>query len=773
MSVSDTQKVDLLYKKYFGVAKTDLATNKSPSNEAIASPALSRIDRLWTQALSIPATAAATAGIVQAYTGASAVQCTADATTTPISSVYPSWKTNLTDWIPSEFGSTYFVQVWVDNSGVGNPTATGTQIFDSGSGGTGEWNFDYSSGVLNFIGGTIPAVLTSSKVIYIVGYRYIGLKATNFSNISIGNINISGNTISSTSGNVYINANLTISGNTVNIGSTSLSVVDPIVNIHTPSDLTPLTVNDGADIGIMLHYYDYQDDHAFLGRANDTGFLEWYSRGTDVANVFTGSVYGTIKSGAMLLVNTTPATSTTTGALQVSGGVGVAGNIFAGNILTNNHLFANGVPLTNLTLSNIASYLTTYTGNISAGNIAITGNASVGNLTVMNVEVDQGNISAGNVIGSFYGNIIGSSAIFSNANIGSISINGNIIGNTDITIGSNLSVNGGNIVVTNVKSVALYGNIVGSTANLSSNVTAGNVISTTYYGNIIGTTSKLSGNLTAANISGNVSVDIISPYQTSVTIFNSSTAIGLPVGDSSSYPTANVAGYFRFNSSLASTEFYNGSSWIPFSNSISDQLINPSIQGISRTYTLNQAATAAGIIVSINGTVQQPGVSYTVSGTTITFAENPQITDIIDIRFIASATAVILTGLTEDIVTTGNITGGSISIGNTNLYANTTVISTPVIPVSSANTVIDSFPTTQYRSARYTISSTNPYDSHMAEILLIQNNGIVVITVYGILNTGGNTLTYYANSSAGTANLIAQGSTSSNQLRIQRTYFSI
>ena len=37
MAISDTQKVDLIYKKLFGATKTDLATNKSPSNEAIAS----------------------------------------------------------------------------------------------------------------------------------------------------------------------------------------------------------------------------------------------------------------------------------------------------------------------------------------------------------------------------------------------------------------------------------------------------------------------------------------------------------------------------------------------------------------------------------------------------------------------------------------------------------------------------------------------------------------------------------------------------------------
>jgi hypothetical protein len=372
MAISDSAKVDLLYKKLFGVAKTDLPGNKSPSNEAIASPSLSRIDKLWTQALSIPATAAAVTGIVQAYTGASAVQCTADATTTPISSVYPSWKTNLTDWIPSEFGSTYFVQVWVDSSGVANPTSTGTQIFDSGIAGVGEWNFDYQSGVLNFIGGTIPAALTASKVIYIVGYRYNGYKATNFSNISVGNINISGNTISSTSGNVYISGNLTINGPAVSIGTSDLAVQDPILNLHTYANLAPLTYNDGYDIGLKMHYYDTVDSSAFLGRVNSSGFLEWYNRGSDIANVFVGTSYGTVKTGELLLANTTQATGANTGgALRVWGDAAIAGNVFVGNILTDGFKYANGAPFTSYTNADVAAYLPTYTGNINAGNILV------------------------------------------------------------------------------------------------------------------------------------------------------------------------------------------------------------------------------------------------------------------------------------------------------------------------------------------------------------------------------------------------------------------
>ena len=173
MAVSDSSKVDLLYKKLFGVAKTDTSTNKSASNESIASPTINRGDKIWTQASFIPATASSVVGIVQGYQGSSGIQCVADGTSTAVGGVYPTWKTNLTDWITPEFGSSYFVSVYADSSGASNPVATGTQMFDSGIAGVGEWFFDYQSGVLNFIGGTIPSALTG-KVVFITGYRYIG-----------------------------------------------------------------------------------------------------------------------------------------------------------------------------------------------------------------------------------------------------------------------------------------------------------------------------------------------------------------------------------------------------------------------------------------------------------------------------------------------------------------------------------------------------------------------------------------------------------------------
>lgn len=216
MAISQTQIVDLLFKQAYGVTKTDTPTNKSPSNESIPSPLLIRSDTMWSQSGQIPAIAAQTSGLVEAYIGADAVECVADTTTVPIGGVYPTWKTNLTYWIPQEFGSTYSVKVYVDSPGASNPTITGTQIFAAGAAGVGEYYFNYQSGVLNFIGETIPPSLTSSRVIYIVGYRYIGLTgAANQTSINAQSITVGPGTVDfSSSANVSLGsvANVHING---------------------------------------------------------------------------------------------------------------------------------------------------------------------------------------------------------------------------------------------------------------------------------------------------------------------------------------------------------------------------------------------------------------------------------------------------------------------------------------------------------------------------------------------------------------------------------
>jgi hypothetical protein len=204
MAISDAQKVDLLFKKYFGVAKTDTSTNKGAGNEAIPSSVFVRNDKLWYQSQNIPAVAANVIGIVRPWVGTERIALAADTTTTPVSNVYPTWKANLINWIPPEFGATYAVKLYAENGGNVDPSGN-TTLSDSGIGSVGEWNFDYQSGVLNFIGGTIPAVLTGSlnqtKVLYLTGYQYTGLVGVppttdlvaNIANVvlSIANISLS------------------------------------------------------------------------------------------------------------------------------------------------------------------------------------------------------------------------------------------------------------------------------------------------------------------------------------------------------------------------------------------------------------------------------------------------------------------------------------------------------------------------------------------------------------------------------------------------------
>jgi hypothetical protein len=397
--------------------------------------------------------------------------------------------------------------------------------------------------------------------------------------------------------------------------------------------------------------------------------------------------------------------------------------------------------------------------------------AGIVNFADTNVPTAAANVSnVVYVVGARYTGTLGITS-FGNLTIGNISINGNTItGNTSgISFASNVYV--GNIFYSNGQPFvsSSYGNaqvLANLAANTAANITVyGNVTATNFVGNAYYLTGlpagyansnvasyllTNTGNIAAGNVAvtgtsyGNIAADVITPYQTPVTVFNTTTALGLPVGSNVQYPASNSAGYIRYNSSISSVEFYNGSGWVPVVNSITDQQIVPS--GSTASFTLNKAATAAGILVSINGTMQTPGVAYTVSGTTITFAEIPTVNDIIDVRFIASAVS---TNLEYEVVDTGNVT------------------------VGTTLTIIDSFDSGIYRSAKYLISSTSPYDSQYAEVGLTQFGSNAATTAYAILNTGANTVVFSANINGSTVNLLAQGTTAANQLRIQRSYFLV
>ena len=174
---------------------------------------------------------------------------------------------------------------------------------------------------------------------------------------------------------------------------------------------------------------------------------------------------GTLVVNELLaVVADTDSTSTSTGALIVTGGMGISGNIFSGNVIGAGFYYANGIPV----YSNIAAaaYFSTYTGNISAGNISATGNI------VVTANIFSANVVTGNI--SSLGNI--TSANLSTGNIYAL---GNVT-SANVIVGRIFAT--GNISAANV----FFNNV-----SVVSNITTGNLIS----GNI-----SVSGNIVAANL---------------------------------------------------------------------------------------------------------------------------------------------------------------------------------------------------------------------------------------------------------------------------------
>jgi hypothetical protein len=283
MAISDTQKVDYLFKKLgFGTTKTDTNANKLAANESIASPLLLRGDKVWQQAGDIPGVKpSSTSSIIQIYTGATTVECDADITATG----NRTWKTNSTDWIPPEFGSTYLVNVYIHTSSdAANAEDISNKVFITGSGNNDEWFFDYQSGVLHFLGDNLPdGVNFSGKSVYIAGARYIGtfgVGASAGEDANIGNLTISDTTISSSDNDSIIlnpdgTGQVEITGtNAVTIpnGTTAQRPTGEVGDIRVNSDTGNFEFYDGSDWQAVSPSTNVSSIDTFVGDNSTVAF---------------------------------------------------------------------------------------------------------------------------------------------------------------------------------------------------------------------------------------------------------------------------------------------------------------------------------------------------------------------------------------------------------------------------------------------------------------------------------------------------------------------
>ena len=217
-------------------------------------------------------------------------------------------------------------------------------------------------------------------------------------------------------GGVGIGANLNVAGITTFGGpvtfngtatyvlSTNTIYTDNIIELHIPpGGVNSLwNLNDGKDIGLRFHYYTASTDtNAALVLANDSKYLEWYSSGAESnTGTFAGSTYGTFKTGSIQLTNTTSATSTSTGALTVVGGVGVGGSLYTTAAYDNNSRVVTTATIglygvTKLT-GTTALAVSTSTGSVTLTNLGVTQltgttalaiSASTGSITLTNLGV--------------------------------------------------------------------------------------------------------------------------------------------------------------------------------------------------------------------------------------------------------------------------------------------------------------------------------------------------------------------------------------------------
>jgi len=161
------------------------------------------------------------------------------------------------------------------------------------------------------------------------------------------------------------------------------------------------------------------------------------------------------------------------------------------------------------------------------------------------------------------------------------------------------------------------------------------------------------GAFIVADTSGNISTTgtaIIgsATATTDVTLkIDSTDSMMVPVGTTGERPTTGVTGMLRFNSTSGQMEYYGASSWASISPDFT-VATSQTFSGDDTTtaFTLSSLTgadsyTVAGVLVMLNGVVQEPTTVYGITGTTLTFTTAPATGDLIEVRKFTTSTTVV------------------------------------------------------------------------------------------------------------------------------------
>lgn len=540
----------------------------------------------------------------------------------------------------------------------------------------------------------------------------------------------------------------------------------------------PLAYMDFTNFRFGVNTNSVVDTFTVTGTANVSG----------VAKIF----------GNLVAASGTASSNTTTGALVVVGGAGVSGNLYAGNLFATN--FSGNI--TNVSGSSIFGNIgVTFAGafgSVNTANAVVTGGyvnglanltattAQFTNFSTGNAVIDGGYISAltnvtvttGNAESWYVTTLNATTSNITttqttNFSTGNAVIDGGYISaltNAYVTTSEITNFSSGNVLLSGGYISALA-NITATTGNVQSwyaatlNATASN-IATGYTANFSSGNAVVSGgyisalanatittanigsinlsSLTVSSTTGNLVLSPLLSDGNNVVTIDATSALQLPAGTTAQQPTPVYGGAIRWNNSTNTLEVYTGSSWVSLLGQINNQIITP--DGASVAFALDYSTTAEGIIVSINGTLQQPGAAYTVAGSQITFTEIPLITDVISVRYIAS----------------GTVTAENTQEVNS---ANVALTTTPVI--------VDSFNQNVYRSAKYMATTTAADSAEFAEFAIVHMGATAAVSNVDRVITGSTLTMFIANISGTTVRLWANTVTGTANIKLQKTYFVV
>jgi len=744
MALADSTKVDFLWKKLgFGVAKTAPPSNKEAFNESIPSPLLMRGDKVWQESGDIPGVKpAATSSIVQIYQdaagGSATVECTEDLTAPD----NQTWKTNLTDWIPTEFGSTYLVKVYVDSTGAAAPQSTGTQLFQSGSGNEDGWFFDYQAGVLNFNGENIPSQIdtgVTGKSIYIVGARYVGPFGVG-GGTSIGNLTITDTTISTTNAGSDIILEVTGNGTVqidtttalgIAVGNTSQRPVAPAtgdlryntstnaVEIYNGTSWENVGGNDFGAITTQTLNGDNSTVAFTLDQSASTAGIIVSINGTLQQPVSAYSVSGTTitfteapESGDAIEIRFITQLTVFTSIQNASGNASVS-------TLDNEdtvQITGNLLPSANATY-NLGSNTARWNDLYLAGSTLILGN------------VVMKNTPGGNSI-AFYGPD-GTTPATIDANV-------EIVSDSIAAGTSNVSFAGGGGNVQIIVGSTQTGTITSTGANITGYVTAtGNITANYFKGDGSELTGVVASSVAAANVSGLATVATTGAY---------TDLSGTPTIPTATSDLTNDSGFIVLGNLSVTTNAASGDGSLSYDNSTGVFTFTPADAGLADYGDANVASflgsnfgsnaivttgniTASNFIGEVTGNVSGSAATATSATTagTVTANAQPNITSV---------------GTLSSVTVTGNVSAGNVNatiVGDVtgNLTGNVT-------GNADTATTADALTTARAIEVSGAVTGTADFDGSAAINIVTTNTADPTITLSGAV-TGSGTLTNLGN----------------------------